>query len=82
MEPFSQAFTRATSVQEPNWSVLMRDHHTDLVPRSFLTDLTPEAFDELAEQLEFWVAACPELHPYGSRLGELPKDWGVVQPGR
>jgi hypothetical protein len=57
----------------------MRSHQTELVPRSFLTDLTPEAFDELVEQLEFWMAACPELHPYGSRLQDLPKDWGEVK---
>jgi len=56
----------------------MRNHRTELVPPSFLTDLTPEAFDELMEQVEMWVAACPEIHPYGSRLGELPKDWGLT----
>jgi len=79
MSLLSCVFTRATSAQEPNWSVLMRNHHTELVPRSFLTDLSPEAFDELVEQLEFWMAACPEIHPYGSRLADLPKDWGWVE---
>lgn len=57
----------------------MRNHQTELVPRSFLTDLSPEAFDDLAEQLELWLAACPEIHPYGSRLHELPRDWGMVK---
>jgi hypothetical protein len=75
----SQVFARATSAQEPNWSVPMKNHHTELVPRSFLTDLSPEAFDELVEQLEFWMAACPEIHPYGSRLAELPRDWGLIE---
>jgi hypothetical protein len=75
----SHVFKRATSAQEPNWSVLMKNHHTELVPRSFLTDLSPEAFDELVEQLEFWMAACPEIHPYGSRLTDLPRDWGSIE---
>ena len=74
----SHAFPGATSAREPNRSVLMRNHHTELVPRSFLADLSPEAFDELVEQLEFWVAACPEIHPYGSRLADLPRDWGSI----
>lgn len=51
---------------------------TDYVPQSFLEDLTPEAFDELLEQLEMMFAACPEIHPYGSRIPELPAGWGVV----
>ncbi len=57
----------------------MRNSHIEYVPESFLKDLSPEAFDELAEELGFWLAACPEIHPYGSRLAELPKDWGVVE---
>ena len=60
----------------------MRNQRTEYVPASFLTDLTPEAFDELVEQLDFWLAACPEVHPYGSQLAELPKDWGVVEQAR
>ena len=57
-------------------------NHIPYVPESFLSDLSPEAFDELVEQLEFWVAACPEIHPYGSRLPELPRDWGLIEsPG-
>ena len=57
----------------------MRNRHTEYVPETFLKDLTPEAFDDLAEQLEMWLAACPEIHPYGSRLQELPRDWGMVE---
>lgn len=60
----------------------MRNHHTELVPRSFLTDLSPEAFDELIEQLDFWFAAHPEIHPYGSRLPELPRNWGSIEAGQ
>ncbi len=48
------------------------------VPDSFLSDLTPEAFDEMIEELEMLFAAAPEIHPYGSRLAELPAGWGVV----
>jgi hypothetical protein len=58
----------------------MRNPKTEMVPESFLADLTPEAFDELVERFGMWLAACPEIHPYGSRLAELPRDWGVV-PG-
>lgn len=56
-------------------------NHIPYVPESFLSDLSPEAFDELREQLEMMFAACPEIQPYGSRLPELPKDWGVVEDG-
>ncbi len=51
------------------------------VPESFLADFSPEAFDELVERFEMWLAPCPEIHPYGSRIPELPKDWGLVEPG-
>lgn len=57
-------------------------NHTPYVPESFLSDLSPEAFDELVEQFEMWLAPCPEIHPYGSRIPELPKDWGVVEEGK
>ncbi len=57
----------------------MRNTQVEMVPKSFLTDLTPEAFDELVEQIDFLLAPCPEVHPYGSQLPELPKDWGVVE---
>lgn len=60
----------------------MRNRHTEYVPESFLKDLSPEAFDDLAEQLEMWLGACPEIHPYGSRLQELPRDWGIVTETR
>lgn len=55
----SPEFTLAKSGQEPIRSVLMRNRHTQYVPETFLKDLTPEAFDDLAEQLEMWLAACP-----------------------
>lgn len=34
---------------------------------------------ELYADLEMLLAPCPEIHPYASRLEDLPRDWGTTE---